>query len=70
MSAPTNGPSCRSTSGSLPTSIDVHPDWWNQGIGTALLERGLELLPGSIDTVRLEMVAGNEIGQRLYALQV
>lgn len=47
-------------------AIYVHPDWWNQGIGTVLLERGLELLPGSVDTVRLEMFAGNDIGRRFY----
>jgi ribosomal protein S18 acetylase RimI-like enzyme len=47
-------------------AIYIHPDWWNQSIGTALLERGLKLLPESIDTVRLEMLAGNEIGRRFY----
>lgn len=47
-------------------AIHVHPDWWNQGIGTALLERGLDLLPDSIEAVRLEMFAGNDVGQRFY----
>lgn len=47
-------------------AIHVDPDWWNQGIGTALLERGLELLPEAIDTVRLETFAENDIGQRFY----
>jgi ribosomal protein S18 acetylase RimI-like enzyme len=47
-------------------AIHVHPDWWNQGVGTALLDRGLELLPDLIETVRLEMFAGNDIGRRFY----
>lgn len=50
-------------------AIYVHPDWWNRSIGTALLNKGLEVLPKAIDTVRAEMLAGNQIGQRFYELK-
>lgn len=46
--------------------IYVEPDYWGEGIGTTLLERGLALLPGSIERVRLEMLDGNEVGRRFY----
>ncbi|WP_265111058.1 GNAT family N-acetyltransferase [Halosolutus halophilus] len=47
-------------------AIYVEPGWWNRGIGTALLERGLEVLPESVDAVRLEMFAENGIADRFY----
>lgn len=47
-------------------AIYTEPDWWGEGIGTALLERGLEILPESIDTVRLEMFAENDIASQFY----
>ena len=47
-------------------AIYVDPDYWGQGAGTALLERGLSLLPESVETLRLEMLAGNEIGHEFY----
>lgn len=47
-------------------AIYVHPDRWNCGVGTALLEQGLELLPESVDAVRLEMLAGNDTARRFY----
>ncbi|WP_436345219.1 N-acetyltransferase family protein [Natronorubrum sp. FCH18a] len=46
--------------------IYVEPDYWGEGVGTALLERGLECLPPSIDRVRLEMLDGNDVGRRFY----
>ncbi|NHX35982.1 MULTISPECIES: GNAT family N-acetyltransferase [Halolamina] len=47
-------------------AIYVDPDWWGEGTGTALLERGLEILPESIDTVRLETFAENDIASQFY----
>ncbi|MFU8869859.1 GNAT family N-acetyltransferase [Natronococcus sp.] len=44
----------------------VEPDCWGEGIGTALLERCLETLPEEIERLRLEMLAGNEVGRRFY----
>ncbi|WP_090386028.1 GNAT family N-acetyltransferase [Natronobacterium texcoconense] len=47
-------------------AIYVHPDCWNEGVGTALLESGLELLPDSVDTVRLEVFAANDDARQFY----
>lgn len=47
-------------------AIYVEPEYWNQGIGTRLLERGLELLPRDVEVVRLEMFSENDIGRRFY----
>jgi ribosomal protein S18 acetylase RimI-like enzyme len=47
-------------------AIYVHPDWWGEGLGTALLDRGLGVLPDDIETVRLEALADNETGARFY----
>lgn len=48
------------------TAIYVAPDCWGEGVATALLERGLEGLPASIDRVRLEALEGNDVGRRFY----
>lgn len=48
------------------TELYVHPDHWAEGVGTALLDRGLERLPASVDLVRLETLADNEIGREFY----
>lgn len=47
----------------------VDPDWWGRGFGTALLEAGLDRLPGDVDAVALELLAGNEVGAGFYAAQ-
>ena len=47
-------------------AIYVHPDWWGEGIGTALLEYGLDALPDHVATVRLEAFADNDVGARFY----
>ncbi|MCH7660054.1 MAG: GNAT family N-acetyltransferase [Euryarchaeota archaeon] len=47
-------------------AIYVEPDCWGRGLGTALLERGLELLPDGVNTLYLEMLSGNETGRRFY----
>jgi ribosomal protein S18 acetylase RimI-like enzyme len=47
-------------------AIYVEPDYWGQGIGTALLERCLELFPDGVDTLRLEMLSDNETGREFY----
>lgn len=44
----------------------VEPDYWGEGIGTALLERGIDRLPPSIDRMKLEMLDGNAVGRRFY----
>jgi len=46
--------------------IYTHPDYWGEGIGTSLLQHGLDLLPDSISAVKLEMLSGNTVGQRFY----
>ena len=47
-------------------AIYVDPDRWGEGIGTALLDRGLTLLPDTVDVVRLEAFADNDVGARFY----
>ncbi|WP_049988908.1 GNAT family N-acetyltransferase [Natrinema salifodinae] len=44
----------------------VHPASWNEGIGTALLERLEADLSGSFDRLRLAVLADNEIGISFY----
>ena len=44
----------------------VDPDRWGRGVGTALLERGLERLPEDVERLRLETLADNEVGRRFY----
>lgn len=46
--------------------IYVHPDYWGRGIGTKLLERGLELVPEDITRIRLEMLSDNDVGHLFY----
>jgi ribosomal protein S18 acetylase RimI-like enzyme len=47
-------------------AIYVRPDRWGNGVGTALLDRGLDALPDRVETVRLEAFADNDIGARFY----
>jgi len=47
-------------------AIYVHPDWWGEGVGTALLRRGLDALPDRVERVRLEAFADNDVGARFY----
>jgi len=47
--------------------IYVDPDYWGQGIGTALLEHSLAQLPESITTLKLEALSENDSGRRFYA---
>jgi len=47
-------------------AIYVHPDYWGEGIGTALLERGIEGLTGDVDAIQLEMLSGNDVGHQFY----
>lgn len=47
-------------------AIYVDPEYWGQGIGTTLLERGLDLLPSSVERVRLEVFTENEPARRFY----
>lgn len=44
----------------------VHPDRWGEGVGTALLEAGVERLPDDVTAVRLETLAGNERAAGFY----
>lgn len=44
----------------------VDPDWWGQGLGTALLEAGMDRLPADIESLALETLAGNDIGIAFY----
>lgn len=47
-------------------AIYVHPDRWGEGVGTALLQRGLDALPDRVETVRLEAFADNDVGAQFY----
>lgn len=46
--------------------IYVHPEYWGEGIGTALLERGLELLPAGVSALKLEVLADNDVARSFY----
>lgn len=46
--------------------IYVDPDRWGEGIGTALLERAIDLVPADRRTLKLEVFADNEVGRRFY----
>lgn len=47
-------------------AIYVHPDYWGQGIGSTLLNTGLEHLPSNVDAVQLSVFTDNEIGREFY----
>jgi len=47
--------------------IYVDPEWWGEGIGSALLGRAIDALPSELDAVRLEAFADNAIGAGFYA---
>ena len=44
----------------------VHPDRWGEGVGTALLEAGLDRLPADVAAVRLATLSGNERAAAFY----
>lgn len=44
----------------------VEPSHRGEGIGTALLEHGLDLLPETITALKLEIISGNEVGAVFY----
>lgn len=46
--------------------LHVHPDRWGEGIGTQLLEEGLERLPESSERLVLNTFEENEIGKSFY----
>ncbi|MFC7071639.1 GNAT family N-acetyltransferase [Halovenus rubra] len=47
-------------------AIYVEPEYWGEGIGTKLLERGLALLPDLTEAVRLDVFAKNERARQFY----
>lgn len=47
-------------------AIYVDPDSWGRGVGTALLERGVDAIPETVETLRLEVLADNEVGRQFY----
>lgn len=47
-------------------AIYVHPDHWGDGVGSALLERGLGLLPDDTTAVRLDVFADNDRARGFY----
>ncbi|WP_135304300.1 GNAT family N-acetyltransferase [Haloarcula amylovorans] len=45
----------------------VHPDYWGEGIGSELLERGKKHLKSlSVRTIRDEVLVDNEVGNAFY----
>ena len=44
----------------------VDPDRWGEGVGTALLEAGLENVPADVDSLALEALAGNDVAAGFY----
>lgn len=49
--------------------IYVEPDYWNEGVGSRLLERGIGMLPEWTTSLEVETLSGNEIGKRFYEAQ-
>lgn len=47
-------------------AIYVHPDYWGDGVGTALFEGGMDLLPDWVEAVRLDVFADNESARGFY----
>lgn len=48
-------------------SLYVDPDHWAAGVGTALLEAGLDRLPPAVACVKLGVLSTNERAKRFYA---
>ncbi|WP_158056598.1 GNAT family N-acetyltransferase [Halorussus halophilus] len=48
-------------------SLYVDPDHWAEGVGTELLDAGLDRLPASVETVKLGVLSNNERAKRFYA---
>ncbi|QLG47993.1 GNAT family N-acetyltransferase [Natrinema halophilum] len=46
--------------------IYVRPDWWGEGIGTALLKRVQDTLHSEYDRLYLAVLADNEVGVSFY----
>lgn len=44
----------------------VRPERWGAGIGTALLDRGVERLPDDAERLRLVVLADNDVGVSFY----
>ncbi len=47
-------------------SVYLHPDYWGQGIGTKLFQKGLEKIPNNINTLKVESLRENDIGRSFY----
>jgi ribosomal protein S18 acetylase RimI-like enzyme len=47
-------------------AIYVHPDWWGQGIGQALLDKAHALLAETSDEAELTVLVRNERARRFY----
>lgn len=47
-------------------SVYVDPGYWNEGLGTALFEAGLEHLPHGVGVLWVEVLDGNERGRGFY----
>lgn len=47
-------------------AVYIHPEYWQQGIGTKLFERGLEILPDTIDALEVESLEENDVGRSFY----
>jgi ribosomal protein S18 acetylase RimI-like enzyme len=47
-------------------SLYVHPDRWNEGVGSALLAASLDALSNRVGRVRLGVLSANETGKRFY----
>lgn len=46
--------------------IYIHPDYWDEGLGTQLLEAGIDALPARVDSLALEVLAANDLGRHFY----
>lgn len=47
-------------------SLYVHPDDWGEGIGSELLDAGIEALPDATTRLSLAVLADNDIGRGFY----
>lgn len=47
-------------------SLYVDPGYWGDGVGTALLDAGLDRLPNSVECVKLGVLSNNERAKQFY----
>jgi ribosomal protein S18 acetylase RimI-like enzyme len=49
--------------------IYLDPDHWRRGLGSALLDAGIDRLPETVSALLLEVLAENDVGSAFYGAQ-